>query len=115
MMRLATIAILAAACSTDAPQPAPSARTFFDRNVFPVLELTCASSGCHGSNTSDPTLPLGFIGDRDSTYAASVTYAGNFDDTALLLTAHPNMAVLSPNARDVFEQWFAAERAERGL
>src|ERR1043166_7324662 len=97
MLKLAPSALLVA-CAADST-PSETARHFYDRSAFPVLEISCATntSGCH-SRTSGPTAY--FIDSNDAGYQTSVVFAGNFDANAPLLVAHPTFATLSPAGED---------------
>lgn len=107
-----------AACASEPPAK-QSAQQYFARSTYVVMVQDCASntSGCHQAQPE--TSPLAFVGlsDVDAyNYLIEHGYAGKFDDQAPLLTAHATLLpAITPTAVDVIEQWFALERAERGL
>lgn len=54
-MRWATL-LVASLCATTACSDPPPGRTYFERNILPILEQKCVgnTSGCHSTNEADP-------------------------------------------------------------
>lgn len=48
--------LVAGLCATSACSDPPPGRTYFERNILPILEQTCVgnTSGCHSTNVGDP-------------------------------------------------------------
>jgi len=93
----------------------PTARQFFDTQVYPILSARCA--GCHGMNATATT---GFVGTTaEATYDALTAsdlvgdYTANAPLIRVMRSNHP--AVASAYDLERIQAWLALERDERGL
>jgi hypothetical protein len=99
----AVLTVLVACSSSDDTTTTPPAATpTYTKDVYPILQVSCANTGCHGANTQasnpDAGPPLGVHispNDKDDAYKSLINVPSiRFTGTKLILPGDPENSLV---------------------
>ncbi len=124
ILALSIAATAAVGCGSGGGAPLPilpadsssAAKTFFLKNVYPALQLTCAF--CHAAPNNPVHAPQWMGFDAATSYANIETFEGLIaypTNSKILLKGEHTGPALTPTQAKLVQQWLQLEADERGL